>query len=321
MPRDQLFPILLADNLPALKEGLEGGAYSVNDRTSSGATLLHRAAVLGAVRIVRHLVDLDVAVDTRDKNGASALQHAAGEGRLAIVKILVRAGANPSLQDRFGDTAIHRAILGKHRQARKVVAFLVEHGANLDLPNEHGTTDRDWMTWKSKYTDLLDSPSTKLPPYARAGTQTAAIAGRPEEPGGAKTTDGPALLEHPNGDHESAVDAMSDGITRLRKHPRRADWISIEAQGQGSRPDSIRCTAIRLRENQLDLRPHSVDMVAALKRARLGSVKVLKVDGGFVSFTACTPRQVARLLDAIFRGQLGVRPHDGEDDYAVGMEW
>lgn len=40
------------------------------------------------------------------------------------------------------------------------------------------------------------------------------------------------------------------------------------------------------------------------------------------SIAAASPREVAQLLDAIFRNHFGIRPFSGEDDdYAVGAEW
>ena len=40
-----------------------------------------------------------------------------------------------------------------------------------------------------------------------------------------------------------------------------------------------------------------------------------------VRVAGASPEQFAALLDALFRSQLGVRPFEDEEDYAVGAEW
>ena len=48
----------------------------------------------------------------------------------------------------------------------------------------------------------------------------------------------------------------------------------------------------------------------------------LVADGAHYLLTAASPREVAQLLDAIFRHHFGIRPFpDENDDYAVGAEW
>jgi hypothetical protein len=129
------------------------------------------------------------------------------------------------------------------------------------------------------------------------------------------------FMEHPSGDFESAIDAMSNAINRLRELPDWGAWITFHVQGAGSRPDSYHFAAIRMRQDDIELeRPIELDTELVTKRA--GATDACLVKTASCSIGEATPCEAACMLDFIFRHYLGIRPHPDEgDDYAIGAEW
>jgi hypothetical protein len=72
--------------------------------------------------------------------------------------------------------------------------------------------------------------------------------------------------------------------------------------------------------NQLDAGDKLLDASHIIQTAHTAA-NSLVADGAHL-LTAASPREVAQLLDAIFRHHFGIRPFpDENDDYAVGAEW
>ena len=129
------------------------------------------------------------------------------------------------------------------------------------------------------------------------------------------------FMEHPTGDFDTNVDAMEDAVRRLRALPNWNQWIAFGAQGEGERPDSYQFAEIRMLGNALDVGDKPLDVSHIVQAAGTG-VASLVPDGPHYSIAGASPREVAQILDAIFRHHFGIRPFaDEEDDYAVGAEW
>jgi hypothetical protein len=138
--------------------------------------------------------------------------------------------------------------------------------------------------------------------------------------GGVKEDPQP-YLEHPTGDFDSAVAAMEDAVCRLRKLPSWEQWITFGAQGEGNNPDSYELAEIRMLGDALDVGDKPLDVPRVIHAARTGPSSLV-ADGAHYSVAAASPREVAQVLDAIFRHHFGLRPFADEDgDYAVGAEW
>ncbi|HSV14200.1 MAG TPA: hypothetical protein VLI90_08065 [Tepidisphaeraceae bacterium] len=128
------------------------------------------------------------------------------------------------------------------------------------------------------------------------------------------------FMEHPTGDFKSAVDAMADAIQRLRALPQWDEWINFCGQGVGHDEDSDHLAEIRVRRDELSV-DEPVDTESVIRKAGVPPSALVAAGGNF-SIAAATPAEAARILDAIFRLCLGIRPHADEgDDYAVGAEW
>jgi hypothetical protein len=129
------------------------------------------------------------------------------------------------------------------------------------------------------------------------------------------------FIEHPTGDFESAVAAMEDAVGRLRSLPSWEQWITFGAQGEGHRPDSYEFAEVRMLGDRLDVGDRPLDVPHIIQAAHTGASSLVP-DGAHYSVVAASPREVAQLLDAIFRHHFSIRPFTGEDDdYAVGAEW
>ncbi|XAM01411.1 hypothetical protein OT109_08450 [Phycisphaeraceae bacterium D3-23] len=128
------------------------------------------------------------------------------------------------------------------------------------------------------------------------------------------------FMEHPTGEFDSAIEAMTDAICRLRELPAWDDWITFCAQGIGPRPDSVHFAEICILKDQFDL-DIPLDLEAVHQQASV-SGSCLSKRGGFYSVASASPAEVARIFDAIFRYHLGIKPHADEgDDYPIGAEW
>jgi hypothetical protein len=129
-----------------------------------------------------------------------------------------------------------------------------------------------------------------------------------------KKESGP-FMEHPTGDFE----AMEDAVTRLRKLPKWEQWITFSAPGEGHGPDSYQFAEVRMLADKLEVGDKPLDVARVVQAARTGASLV--ADGAHYSVAAASPREVAQLLDAIFRHHFHIRPFaDEDDDYAVGAE-
>ena len=128
-------------------------------------------------------------------------------------------------------------------------------------------------------------------------------------------------MEHPTGNFDSAVEAMEDAVRRLRQLPNWKQWITFGAQGEGHGPGAYEFAEVRMLGDRLDVGDKPLDIPSVIQAARTGASSLV-ADGANYSVAAASPREVAQILDAIFRHHFGLRSFaDESDDYAVGAEW
>ena len=129
------------------------------------------------------------------------------------------------------------------------------------------------------------------------------------------------FMEHPTGKYATAIDAMEEAISRLRALPEWNQWITFCAQGEGSSPESVHFAEVRLLSEILEA-GGPVDVARITAQARVSRRALTEAGHTRYSIAAATPREAARILDALFRHQLGIHPFpDENNDYAVGAEW
>ena len=131
------------------------------------------------------------------------------------------------------------------------------------------------------------------------------------------------FMEHPTGKFATALEAITSAMKRLQSADHQGKWITFSGQGRGSRPDSDHIEDVPYRDHTFNLRGQSLDIDGIMGFAGLdrSEVEVETDDEGMVTLPGATPEQLARFLDAIFRKHFGIKPHEGENDYAVGAEW
>lgn len=127
------------------------------------------------------------------------------------------------------------------------------------------------------------------------------------------------FLEHPTGEHESAVDAIEHTIRKLRALPNWTQWITLCAQGAGASDENIHCAEVRILKDKLDI-GGSVNVADITSIAEVNG-KCIVPEATLYSIAAATPEEAARVLDALFRHHFGIRPFPEEQDYAIGAEW
>ena len=98
------------------------------------------------------------------------------------------------------------------------------------------------------------------------------------------------------------------------------DWITFCAQGAGEHENSYHLGEIRMRRESIDPGvPVDVEMVG--KAAQVQTSQIVAENGAY-ELLGTTPLEAARVLDAIFRYHLNIRPFQDEgDDYSIGAEW
>lgn len=114
-----LTPVHLATakkHLDVIEVLVKKGA-SVRAKDNKGQQALHRAVSVGAVGIVKYLVEEQKApLNVKDSMGWTPLHHALAEGFGDIGALLVKSGADPSIEDSNGQTALRVAVDDKVAQ-------------------------------------------------------------------------------------------------------------------------------------------------------------------------------------------------------------
>lgn len=108
---------------------------------------------------------------------------------------------------------------------------------------------------------------------------------------------------------------MTVAVARLRQLRDWDRWITFSAQGQGDQSESYHFAEPKVLGDKIDAGKVVLDTDKA-------GVEVSRSPEHHIVLRRFHPRQVAPFMDALIRGQMGIRPHDGEgDDYAVGTRW
>jgi hypothetical protein len=129
------------------------------------------------------------------------------------------------------------------------------------------------------------------------------------------------FMEHPDGQFTNAVDAMEAAIERLRGLPEWNNWITFCAQGEGESPDNIAFAELRLSSDILEVN-RTLELRSLCNLANVPIAAITQSNKNRYSLRQATAKQVARVLDAIFRHDMHIRPFEGDgDDYSVGAEW
>jgi len=258
--------------------------------------MLAVAAADPTPEMLKFLIDRGADVNLSDSgNRYTALHFAAQDVNKECLRVLLAAGADANAQDANGWTPLHHVVRAADPR-RLLVMDLLKHGADPTLKDPSNTSPIEAARGTDLGRFLQDAPVGK---------------------------EQPPFMEHPSGDHATAVEAMASAITRLRALPEWDGWISFTAQGMGPRLDSYHFAKIDMRKQEIKPEePLAIDLELVARSARVPRSYLAEAGKGTYSVGRATPKQTARVLDTIFRQYMGIRPHTGEgNDYAVGAEW
>ncbi|KAF7175891.1 hypothetical protein CNMCM7691_000423 [Aspergillus felis] len=117
-----------------LENGADGNAI-----TNNGSTSLHLATERGNRKSMKLLLSRHVNVQVANEKGATGLQVAVGTtSDEATVPLLVKNKVDVNIRNiRTGDTALHLAVEWKRP---RIILFLLDKGATIDMTNEDGFT-------------------------------------------------------------------------------------------------------------------------------------------------------------------------------------
>lgn len=112
---------------------------NINATCKDGKTVLHIAAEQGHRKLIRFLLHRRVKSRKADQQGETALQLAVGTTHdEATVPLLIKSRFDMDVQNTVtGNTALHRAVELKRP---RILAFLLEKGANMNVLNRDGMT-------------------------------------------------------------------------------------------------------------------------------------------------------------------------------------
>ncbi|CAI7582045.1 unnamed protein product [Penicillium glandicola] len=112
---------------------------NINVTSKDGRTVLHMAGEQGHRKLIRFLLHRRVNSRKADQRGETALQLAIGTTNdEATVPLLIKSRFDMDVQNTVtGNTAVHRAV---ELRRPRILAFLLEKGANMNVLNRDGMT-------------------------------------------------------------------------------------------------------------------------------------------------------------------------------------
>lgn len=143
--KSKLRTALRQKDVAAIRQFLSPAELNAKDR--DGRTLLMNAmsSLNGTpdAEIVKLFIENGADVNAVDRESFSALHFAAMEGLDEIVLALLKAGAHVDAKDAWGDTPLWRAVMSSSLKRSKIIASLLEYGANPDEGNVVGESPRN----------------------------------------------------------------------------------------------------------------------------------------------------------------------------------
>ncbi len=120
---------------------LKEKGLTVDDRSSTGGTVLMYAALGNQLDMIRSVVEErndQSYLNAQSTNGWTALMIASAKGFQSSVKLLVELGADPALADAYQWSPLMRAIDNRHGQVVRYLLSLPDF--DLNAVNENGAT-------------------------------------------------------------------------------------------------------------------------------------------------------------------------------------
>lgn len=148
-----LHKIILRISSAKLDEQINLAPLILNERDWMGMTALMWASNLHQSDHVRTLLAQGAKFDQANVWGTHALHFATKRGSFNSMVALIEAGADPNVTDFHGETPLH--LLCSNDQSRSMVAFLVDHGANIEAQNCNGRTPLHKAVVDGRYDSVI----------------------------------------------------------------------------------------------------------------------------------------------------------------------
>lgn len=133
-------------DLATIRELVESGKATVNDRDSQNVTPLHWAAINAQLATCRYLIEQGADVDAVGGDlQATPLQWAARNGYLYIIHLLISRNADPNFTDTQGYNALH---LVTHSSSVMPLLYLLHQPVNVDSRDMQGHTPLMWAAYQ-----------------------------------------------------------------------------------------------------------------------------------------------------------------------------
>ena len=114
----------------------------INFKDKDQRTLLFYAIIENKNEFFDHLLETEAYINIVDRHGYSPLHYAINEYKIEMVKKLIDKGANIEMFDSYGNNVLARAVLTSKGRG-DIIKFLLEKGANPNIPNYKGYTAID----------------------------------------------------------------------------------------------------------------------------------------------------------------------------------
>lgn len=118
--------------------------------TNDKRTPLHLACISDHLDEVEHLIAGKVSLDEKDALGRTALHLACWQRNCNIARILLEAGADLNALDLRNNTPLHLLCFGHwltaHKGYVKLVMFMIDCGADLEVANKDGHYPFDFIS-------------------------------------------------------------------------------------------------------------------------------------------------------------------------------
>ena len=114
----------------------------INFKDKDQRTLLFYAIIENKNVFFDYLLEKKAFINIVDRHGYSPLHYAINEYRVDMVRRLIDKGANIEMFDSYGNNVLARAVLTS-KGRKEIIKFLLEKGANPNIPNYKGYTAID----------------------------------------------------------------------------------------------------------------------------------------------------------------------------------
>lgn len=149
MKHNTLLYAVRANNLPKVRELLEAETDAdMNQRNSSGETILHLAARAGSPHIISLLLSHGADVNAVSNNGFTCIQAAAHIGHAKAAELMIDSGGDVNAKSDNRATALHHAthtICGT-----EILKLLISKGADVNAADADGRTPLDYALYMER---------------------------------------------------------------------------------------------------------------------------------------------------------------------------